>query len=285
VAAESDSSSSHADIDRAMAAWRQGDCALGEHWFVHRFDPTRPLTAVSHTAADEPDVDLAEEEVRGLVVVTQTCDVVRSCGDRPYVEVCPVVAVEVGILRQIQRGHRPAFATIATLANSGLVADLDRTMTVEKAVVAGWTRVPGWHTDAEARDIATALARKRSRFAFPDDFTALMKDLVDRLSGKHDKNTIEGQALRGLREIRVHAAPSWDATSITLTLWFIRSADQPDFDGSPWPSILEHWMKLISKSGRYTQIFPAVVVLDDLTATDYVHSDRLDLDHLSSRRV
>ena len=37
-------------------------------------------------------------------------------------------------------------------------------MTVHKAVVAGWERLPGWTTDAEVRAIAGALARKRARF-------------------------------------------------------------------------------------------------------------------------
>ena len=42
-----------------------------------------------------------------------------------------------------------------------LVAELDRTMTVEKAIVAGWTRIPGWETGDDLRDFARSLARKR----------------------------------------------------------------------------------------------------------------------------
>jgi hypothetical protein len=266
-----------------MAAWRQGDCVLGEHWFVHRFDPGLPLSTSSRTAAADSDIDLAEEQVAGLVVVTQTCDIVRFCADRPYVEVCPLVAVDAAVLRQVQRGYRPAYASIPALADRELVADLDRTMTVEKPIVARWERVPGWNTDAEARSITGALARKRARFAFPDDFAELMHRMVDRLTGKHDKDTVEGNALRALREIRVHALPSWDADEVTLTFWFVRKDDQPDFDGSSWSSLLNDWLKLIPKSDRFSQIQGAVVALEDLTASDYVHSDQLDLDHLSSR--
>jgi hypothetical protein len=44
--------------------------------------------------AAEADADLAKQQVLGLVVVTQSCDVVRSCTERPYVEVCPLVEVD-----------------------------------------------------------------------------------------------------------------------------------------------------------------------------------------------
>jgi hypothetical protein len=266
-----------------MAAWRQGDCVLGEHWFVSRFDPMRPLTAESRSAASESEADLAEEHVTGLVVVTQTCDIIRSCAHRPYVEVSPLISVEADVLRQIERGYRPAYASIPGVTDRGLVADLDRTMTVEKAVVARWERVPGSRTDAEERGIAFALARKRMRFAFPDDFTEFMRKLTSRLTGKHDKDSLEGRALRVLLEIRVHASPSWDADAITLTFWFVRSDGQPDFEGASWSRLLDDWLRIIPKAGRFAAIHAQVVALEDLTAADYLNSDRLDLDHLSSR--
>lgn len=164
-------------VDDALGAWRQGDCVLdGEHWFAHRLDTKFPVTDASRAAADE-GADLAEEEIAGFVVVTQTCDVVRACDERPYVEVCPLVGVDEPRLREIERGRRPAYAYLPLLADRRLVADLDRVMTVEKPVVASWTRAPGWVTDAEARMFAQALARKRARFAFPDDFTGFARKL------------------------------------------------------------------------------------------------------------
>lgn len=58
-------------------------------------------------------------------------------------------------------------------------------MTVEKAVVASWTRTDGCRTDEQRRAFATALSRKRARFAFPDDFVAAARQLQDRLADKH----------------------------------------------------------------------------------------------------
>lgn len=67
-----------ASVDSALAPWRQGDCAVGEQWFVHRLEKSFPVTEAGRVAG-ELDAELAEEQVLGLVVVTQTCDVVRSC--------------------------------------------------------------------------------------------------------------------------------------------------------------------------------------------------------------
>jgi hypothetical protein len=120
---------SETSIDEAVGEWRQGDCVLGEHSFIYRTQLATPLTAPSPSRAAE-GVDIAESEVLGFMVVTQTCDVARSCSDRPYVEVCPLVEVDPPFRRDIAAGRRPRYAFIPALAARGLVADLDRVMTV-----------------------------------------------------------------------------------------------------------------------------------------------------------
>ena len=128
-------------IDERLRDWQQGDCVLGEHWFLYRTSRLCPLTEAGAVAVSE-DMDNAEAEVLGLGVVTQTCDLVRRCEDRPFVEVCPLVEVEDSTLHEIQRGRRPNYAFIPGVAERSLVADLDRVMTVEKSVVETWDRVP-----------------------------------------------------------------------------------------------------------------------------------------------
>jgi hypothetical protein len=268
-------------VDVALSSWRQGDCALGEHWFVHRLDKSFTVTPAGRVAADA-DAELAEQQVPGLVVITQTCDIVRSCTERPYVEVCPLVEVDDDRLREVQRGRRPRYGFVPLMADRKLVADLDRVMTVEKPVVAGWKRTPGWSTDAEARRFAQALARKRARFAFPDDFTRLTQKLQARLRDKHDRNTDEGRGLRALREIRVCASPSWDAQPTEIFFWFIRDDADATFEGKSWANLLADWLKLIPATGRFKSVDGQVATLRDLTAEDYVDSDPLDLDHLST---
>jgi len=269
-------------VDVALSNWRQGDCVVGEHWFVYRFTPDTPLTDGAIAAASQ-GVELAETEVAGFTVVTQTCDIVRSCAERPYVEIAPLVGVDEFDLRTIERGRRPRYAFIPGVKDRRLVADLDRAMTVEKGVVAAWARIPGCGTDEEIRVLGRALARKRTRWAFPDDFTRLVGNLQTRLQEKHDRQSEEGAALRALREIRVRAAPSWDSESVNVVFWFIRDEDDLDCQGQSWDKLLESWLKLVPTTGRFDSVDGAVVTLDDLTARDYVESDPLDLDHLSSR--
>ena len=268
-------------IDITLLKWCQGDCVLGEHWFIYRFNPQRPLTSDSADVAKE-ETDLAESEVKGFAIVTQTCDIVRSCNERPFVEIVPLVEVDEQQLHDVQRSRRPQYAYIPGVAGLNLVADLDRIMTVEKAVVAEWERKPGCLSDDEIRALGQALTRKRARFAFPDDFTDFARKLQNRLRDKHDKATDEGEALRALREIRVRAEPSWNSSEIRLIFWFIRDEDQNQFKGVGWDQFLNQWLQLIPESGRYKNVEGSVVALEDMTAKEYVESDPLDLDHLSS---
>jgi len=271
-----------AQVDAALLTWRQGDCVVGEQWFVFRTDLERPLTSDGAAAAAE-GVDTAESEVFGFMVLTQTCDLVRKSSERPFVEVCPLVEVDEAQHREIERSRRPNYAFVPALADRRLVGDLDRVMTIEKAVVAGWDRVAGWQTDAEARRLALALARKRARVAFPDDFVEFATPLMSRMSSKHDKQSDEGRALRALREIRVRAEPSWDADEVRLAFWFIRDADDTTFEGKRWDQFLVEWEKRIPKGGRFVDVQALVQTLEDLTAREYVESDPLDLDHLTTR--
>jgi hypothetical protein len=268
-------------IDTALSEWCQGDCVLGEHWFVYRFNPQRPLTSDSADVAKE-EADLAKSQVKGFAVVTQTCDIVRTCNKRPFVEIVPLVEVDEPQLHEIQRSRQPQYAYIPGIAELNLVADLDRVMTVEKAVVAEWERKPGCLSDDSVGALGQALTRKRARFAFPDDFTDFAKKLQNRLRDKHNKSTDEGEALRALREIRVRAEPSWNSPKIRLIFWFIRDEDQSQFKGIGWDQFLNQWLQLIPESGRYQNVEGSVVALEDMTAKEYVESAPLDLDHLSS---
>lgn len=271
-------------IDHSLGEWRQGDCVLGEHWFLFRLAPAAPLTEEAAAAAAQA-ADAGESEVRGLMVATQTCDLVRPCGDRPFAEVCPLVTVAPDMLEEIRKGRRPRYAFVPAIADGMLVADLDRTMTVEKAVIAGWERKPGCRDDGENRQLSLALARKRARAAFPDDFVYFAAELRQRISAKHDRHTDEGRALRALQEIRVRAAPSWNAEEVELTFWFIREEDEAAFEGKGWDYYLDAWLRIVPTRGRFTSVDGIVLTLDDLTAREYVESDALDLDHLSPRAI
>ena len=277
-------------IDQALQAWRQGDVSLAAGLeFLHFADLSRPHSPASTQVAEVLACDHEAIEagptpvldaVPGVVMLSQTCDVVRGCRDRPFVEVAPLIEVSGPWVEDIRRLKRPAFAYVPGTVDKRLVADLDRIMTAEKAIVAGWPRTPGCETDGEVRDFAAALARKRSRFAFPDDFVAATRNLQERLIDKHDRQTGEGAHLRALREIRVRAAPSWDDGEVHLSWWFIKDADPVDAPVD-WPLFVDRWIALFDQTSRFRLEPPIACRLEDMTARDYVESDRLDLDRLS----
>lgn len=277
-------------IDDALHAWRQGDVSLDAGLeFLHLADLSRPHSLASIQIAEaltndgEPIEDGPApvlDEARGMAMLSQTCDIVRGCRSRPFVEVAPLIEVSEQQVEAIRHLKHPAFAYVPAVAGDRLVADLDRTMTVEKALVARWTRTPGWETDAELRAFTLALARKRSRFAFPDDFVSAAAALQRRLVDKHDKETDEGAHLRALREIRVRAAPSWDDGEVQLSWWFIKDADPVDVQVD-WPTHMDQWLTLFDQTGRFRLDPPIACRLEDMTARDYVESDHLDLDRLS----
>ncbi len=285
----------HEAIDDALLEWRQGDAVLEEvPFFLHLADTRRPLTPASQAiATEEAPADGADglagvaSNLLGLVVVSQTCDIVRSCAKRPFVEVCALAEVSEQDLEDVRRLRRPAYAFLPGLSHLRLVADLDMTMTVEKSVLVPLRRVAGCRTDAERRAFADALARKRARFAFPDDFVVAMGKVRQRLKERHGRGSPEGATARALMEIRVMAAPDWDADQVTLHFFFILA------DGVPPPTSrdegqISDWVSRFDSSGRFkldNEMPWRVCFLDDLDAATYLASDRVDLDDLSTRAL
>ena len=275
-------------VDEKIQHWRQGDvsCATDLE-FIHladlsipHSDASRKAVAAGISEAQTSGIVPVSERVAGFTVLTQTCDIVRSCQDRPFIEVAPLVKEEDDVVNQVRDLKRPALVYVTAMADRGLVADLDRIMTVEKAVVANWTRIPGLKTDKQIREFARAIARKHSRFAFPDDFTKAASRFRQRLIEKHGRSSSEGKYIEALREIRVRAAPSWNAEEVELTIWFIKN-DYPNSINSNWNDQAEDWVKRIDQSGRFQVVSILVCRLDDITARDYVESDVLDFDRLS----
>ena len=277
-------------IDEVLSNWCQGDvCCDPNVDFVHLADLARPHSAASRRAAQaEAKVPegahesrikaVSENKIEGFVILTQTCDLVRQCQDRPYVEVAPLIKVSQQVVEDTRRWKRLAFAYIPCKARDGLVADLDRIMTVEKAVVAKWTRIPGCNTDRESRDFREVIGKKRSRFPFPDDFVEAVKAMRNRLLQKHKKDSEEGDHLRALREIRVLATPSWDAVNVRLKFIFVKNKDPQK---PTWKTFIMAWLSKFNANLRFDLAEPTIVDLSELTAQDYLNSERLDLESVS----
>lgn len=272
-----------ADWRDGRSEWRQGDCVLQPCDFFWQVDPRFPLTPAGRDAAAE-DAEIATQAFSGAVVLTQTCDIVRSCEDRPFLEVAPLVEVELARFAEIKKGKQPGYLYLPALAEKRLVGDLSRPMTVEKSLVAGWERVPGWRRDQEGQNLSRAIVRRLERFAFPDDIVLMYGKWERRIKEKHGKTSSEGQALDRILEIRVEAAPCWDAASVEITFLCILPEDSDDLESEVVAQI-PIWENLIEKPQRVVGVCFEVERLSTLTALRYLASARMDFDHLSARKV
>jgi len=276
-----------AAVTEALKPWRQGDAVVGPQTFTHYADLAKPISQPAAFAAAEAIAEgdpLAIESIdtteRGLVVLTQTCDLIRPPNQRPYVEVAPLVEVQPAVLNEIRKRKRPNFVFIPSLAHERLVGDLDRTMTVEKSIVAGWDRVTGCLSSAEQADFARALARKRARYAFPDEFGEVFRNFRDHTKDQRKKATLEGQHVEALAEIRVSADPDWDTPKAGLTYYFIVEDGELENEALDWPTQVEAWANKLIPDGW---AFGAAVAVDlsTINAKTYVESAAVDTDDFS----
>jgi len=222
-----------------------------------------------------------DESVPGLVVVTQTCDIVRSSKNRPFLQVSPLVELQADELEQAKKGLRPRYLYLPAMEDRSLSGDLARIMTVEKALVATWERTPGWKNQSDGRQISKAISRNFGRPAFPDNFVEWVRPFQKRIKKKHGRSTPEGEFLRSLREIRVRAEPSWDSPKPRITFFYILQ-DASAFEVAASDEVLDTWKSLLSPTPFFNGPDFLLNTLEDLTAQDYVESDPFDLDYLTS---
>lgn len=275
-----------ADVDALLAVWRQGDFVRKVDFpTIHLADLAAPGTIEAERLGAEQGgegLDVVAVGTPGFAVVSQTCEIVRSCAERPYIEICPLIALPEKDMGLVRAGRRSQFVFLPGLGIENLAVDLDRPMTMEKAALVQFQdeRCFGVTTEAQIRAVADALGRKRGRAAFPDDFVALMEPFRKRVVEKHSKNTDEGRFLRTVDEIRVGAAPSWSSTQVRLTFMFIFA----DLDAIPDDAAdqIGELTKLVSLSSPYVDIQARAVALTHISAATYLEADRLEFDHLSS---
>lgn len=280
--------SSFSEIERRLAdwkaescEWRQGDCVLQACDFFWQIDPRFPLTDESKEATSEDSV--AAQEFPGAVVLTQTCDIVRSWESKPFLEVAPLVEVEPASLEAIRKGRQPGYLFVPALIGDRLVGDLSRTMCVEKSVVAAWHRIPGWERDEDGQKLARDIVRRLERFAFPDDIVAMYRRWEGRIKDKHGRNTAEGKLLDALSEIRVEVSPNWGGRDLEITFLLILPEDRQGLEAQ-MDAQIPAWRDMLMKPTRVKSVSFVVERLSTLTAIRYLASARMDFDHLSTVR-
>ena len=271
-------------VHQKLRDWSQGDFTLEINTFIHIANPLAPLTssAASVSGVEGEDFVAVPSEVLGIVVVTQTCDIVNKLMERPYVEVCPIVEVGPEDLPLVKSGNRPGAVYLSTFGNKPWAVDLDRVMTIEKTILVAANRVVGCPNKEDQRKLAIALARKRARFAFPDEFESMMQGFLKYTKKRHGKQSPEGEALLLIREFRASASPSWTEPTgpINVTIYAIRNGPHVP-KNKTWAEIVRIWEKELATSTIFLPPQFLVVDLENITGKDYAESEVLDLNYLS----
>lgn len=266
--------------DRAIQL-RQGDVIeVGAiAWLASGAAPLTPQSV----QANSDGISCVVAEADRLVVVSQTCDVVRDCAQRPFVLLARVVTLEEPVAGEARRGHRPRYVALPGLGDDAF-ADLDLVIGIEKSAFMDAEAIRALPSAAAQRRFGIATGRVFSRFAFPDDLVVALRALVARVRQKHAKDSSEGRALAALEDIRITASPSWDAGAVNVFITFApatRAAANEVMGDDEWDELVDGWLRQAEPFGSIQRIDGAMIPLDEMTALEYVESDALDLDYLS----
>lgn len=245
--------------------WRQDDFAL--------HDVELPIMGI-----DAEGAFFGGKAVPGVVVVSQSCDIVRAYGERPLVQVAALARATEAELAQIEARAKPRYGFLTPLKMHGLVVDFDIVASADKQLVATWERQAGCATDGEQRDFAAALARHKQRFAFPDAFQDALKPLRRWIERRAEKPNAAGGMLRSIEQIRV-ICDDWSKPERGLEFIGLLIGDPAAADRLTWAAPLAEMQK--SVTGTYPEAVMRLATWSELSAAEYVRSDRLDLDGLS----
>jgi hypothetical protein len=234
---------SPAEIATRLAGWQQGDY-FELDTLVYMASPNARSTNAEmlHEMVGAGIATVLDRGESGLVaVITQTCDLVPRPGRQPgLLALSPLVQItDDDVHRQALKGERPQYARVPG-AGEGFFADLSRIVTMEAGLLAQCEPQRGLATDPDQRKFARSVARRFSRFPFPDDLTHSLQFLVDRIKRRHGHpQSPEGVLFDQLKQVRVRPQPNWGADEIDVTVIFILPAEYlPPIDGVIDPDTL-----------------------------------------------
>lgn len=257
-----------------LSQWRQGDYALdvGGHLFAD----------VSQNPEEEPYSVSEASGVVGLMVISQTCDVVRPGG---YVTVCALVRKDASDANSIKNGRRPSFLDLECPPEVNVYADLSRVMTVSKDLLISWTRHRGrgFVDERQYRRLASALERKFGRFAFPGWVGEAFDELRSRAWSKHSRDSDLGKIYRSIREIRLQA--NWNAEQVVLSMFIIvHDAEQREIEIEKISAEISGQLSKISLPERVIWNEPEFEMgtATNFSARDIFESQALDFQYLSA---
>lgn len=155
----------------------------------------------------------------GVVIVSQTCDVVQD--SKTVCLVAPIVPADDALVSRARKGQAPLKLYLPNHADTpAQIADLDRIAAVPKSSLIGATLTARRGADEQskpARDIAQRIGRVFTRFPFPDEVYPAFARLRSRAQKTAGGAGWFGQVLDYVDDLRV-SADQWPAAGRNLIL-------------------------------------------------------------------
>jgi hypothetical protein len=177
------------------------------------------LPSISQIVVYGADGPYAVETPMGVVVLTQTCDVIRD--GLQYVHVAPRERLSDSAARQAIRGRRPRYAHLPAFGDNDF-ADLTRISSVHKSVLTTIDRIPGVAADEEVSTFGKAVGRHFNRFAYPDEVNEFLHPFADSIQSKAGKlESPEGRLIERVLQLRLESVNGWQQPPYDLRLVII----------------------------------------------------------------
>ncbi|MFF3879170.1 hypothetical protein [Streptomyces sp. NPDC001978] len=152
----------------------------------------------------------------GVVVITQTCDLVLR--NRPTLHVAPVVVLDEAKAKPARNGRQPSLVHIPELGPQSF-ADLTFVATLDKSILSQVGARPGVLEIDDVRRFGQRIGRRFSRFAFPDEVVPWLRPLQKLVEGKDGKlDSPVGWTLDHVVSLRLECEGGWKSSPYALTL-------------------------------------------------------------------
>lgn len=176
----------------------------------------------------------------GVVIISQTCDVVQEGASKQHVTVAPlVIAPSSEQLSAARRGRAPLLLHLKeTETTPEAIADIQHATSLPKASLIGTTliaRLIDGESSVDARNLAQLVGRAYSRFAFPDAVHPVLEKFRRKARDASGTPSAFGRVIDHVSELRI-AADQWEAPSRRLTLYVIVDASLLIFNDDADPA-------------------------------------------------
>ncbi|MFE4581413.1 hypothetical protein [Streptomyces chartreusis] len=185
-----------------------------------------------------------EPTPNGVVIVTQTCDLVLRT--RPTFQVACVVVLEEDKAKPARSGRQPNLVHIPELGSQSF-ADLSFIATLDKSTLSEANTRHGVLQIDDVRRFGQRVGRRFSRFAFPDEVVPWVRPLQKLVEGREGNlESPVGWALDHVASLRLECDEGWKSSPYVLTLCVVLKAGViPSFDPDELPGLpaeLSEWL-------------------------------------------